>query len=370
MVLYDERDILTSVKQRHWLNRYLNRSTLAIYGAVVALVLLWPFDLDRHSNGVSVGSAGGAEFRSDGMLRTAVLREDLVDRFRNASGMTLAIRLSTFDPAQTGPARILSYSLTSFRRNFTLAQAETGLVWRLRRSSKNPYGFPQIEVPGVFESTQSQHLVVSYDLRRHRVFVDGEIVYESPLDEGSLRGWSDHHRLVVGNEPTGDRPWLGRIESFKMFNRALAPSEIQDLYQHRSVPEALVHYDFASSDGRSMDDRAGVVSGLTLHRPAAFWTFEYFTLRKRHWTDVLFNFLVFVPWGFLLFGTLVSERRRSVWLVVVVFLAFPGIVEGLQTVVESRTSSTWDLLSQLLGCVLGAALCKQLGRTAATSFSS
>lgn len=156
------------MKQRRRFKCHVNTSTLATYSAVVALVLLWPFDLDRNSNGVSLGSAAGAEFTSEGMLRTAVLSHDLVVRFRNASGITIEIRLSTFDPTQTGPARILSYSLTRFRRNFTLAQAENGLVWRLRRSPADPYGFPQIEVPGVFETTRLQHLVVSYDLRRHR----------------------------------------------------------------------------------------------------------------------------------------------------------------------------------------------------------
>ena len=351
------------MKQPLWFHRYLGTSTLAIYSAVVALVLLWPFDLDRNFNGVSVGSAGGAEFRSEGILQSVALPDALVDRLRNAGGMTVETRLSTFDPTQTGPARILSYSLTMYRRNFTLAQSETDLVWRVRRRPSNPYGFPQIKVPGVFGTTRSQHLVVSYDLRRHRVFVDGEMVYESPVDEGSFRSWSHRHRLLVGNEVTGDRPWLGRIEGFRIFDRALTASEIRDLYLHRFHLRALIHYEFATLDNRIIDDQAGIFSGLKLYAPPTFWTLAFYTLKPRHWTDALFNALVFVPWGFLLFGTLDSRLRRPVWLMAAMFLLIPVIFEGLQCFIEGRTSSAWDLLSQLLGCVFGAVLYKRLGRT-------
>jgi hypothetical protein len=81
----------------------------------------------------------------------------------NTSQFTLAIKLAGHQTDQRGPARIVSLSGGTDRRNFTLAQGGNSLVFRLRIPLTGENGAHELVAPGVFWTTEIQTLIITYD---------------------------------------------------------------------------------------------------------------------------------------------------------------------------------------------------------------
>jgi VanZ family protein len=87
---------------------------------------------------------------------------------------TIHVVCASADAGQTGPARIFSYSLDPFHRNFTLGQEEDKLSIRLRTPFTGIDGTePEINIPRVFSTPRRLDLIVTYDGYRLHSFVDG-----------------------------------------------------------------------------------------------------------------------------------------------------------------------------------------------------
>jgi VanZ like family len=65
-----------------------------------------------------------------------------------------------------------------------------------------------------------------------------------------LSNWDPSFNLIVGNEATGDRPWLGKVQGFAISDRALSKSQVQQLLQSSTFPAletALADYDLTGN---------------------------------------------------------------------------------------------------------------------------
>ncbi len=51
-----------------------------------------------------------------------------------------------------------------------------------------------------------------------------------------LSNWDPSFNLMVGNEGTGDRPWLGKVQGFAISDRALSEPEVQQFFQSPNFP--------------------------------------------------------------------------------------------------------------------------------------
>jgi glycopeptide antibiotics resistance protein len=97
-------------------------------------------------------------------LETTTPATYLTQRLIQTSQFTLGVTAATHDTQQDGPARIVSLSGDSSRRNFTLGQVGKDLEFRLRTPLTEENGAaPPLRVPGVFATTKPVHLVVTYD---------------------------------------------------------------------------------------------------------------------------------------------------------------------------------------------------------------
>lgn len=107
-------------------------------------------------------------------LETVAPATALTHTIRDASQFTIAVTVQTQDTAQFGPARILSLSEDTLRRNFMLAQKGCDIVVRLRTPLTGENGTkPQLTVPAVFDDRQEHRIVVTYDGETLVVHVDG-----------------------------------------------------------------------------------------------------------------------------------------------------------------------------------------------------
>jgi len=86
---------------------------------------------------------------------------------------------------------------------------------------------------GIVQANAFQHLAVTYDKASGigRVYRNGAVVGESSLGQFTPRTSSD---LYIGYRPAGSPygpvPFLGQIDEVSIYSRALAPSEIQAIY--------------------------------------------------------------------------------------------------------------------------------------------
>jgi hypothetical protein len=50
--------------------------------------------------------------------------------------------------------------------------------------------------------------------------------------KSDFSNWSPNFHLAIGNELTGDRPWVGTISAFQIYPLAMGPAQIDDLARH------------------------------------------------------------------------------------------------------------------------------------------
>ena len=84
---------------------------------------------------------------------------------------------------------------------------------------------------------------------------------------GDISNWDDGFRLMLANELTQDRPWLGEFHQVAIYNRLLDAEEVAQRFQAGadatpSEPQAL--YTFQESDGDTIRDVSHVGESLDL----------------------------------------------------------------------------------------------------------
>ncbi|MGB3636647.1 MAG: VanZ family protein [Rivularia sp. (in: cyanobacteria)] len=106
-------------------------------------------------------------------LQTATPVESLSESIRKTSEFTIFTTLTTTNTEQTGPARIISLSNDSFRRNFTLGQQASDLVFRVRTPLTGANAADvKLQVPNVFKDAKPHQIVITYSKSSLIIYVD------------------------------------------------------------------------------------------------------------------------------------------------------------------------------------------------------
>jgi len=166
-------------------------------------------------------AGGGVELAGPLVLRDA---SALMSRLKEAGKLSVEAHIRPANLTQSGPARIVSMSADPGRRNFTLGQAGAELVFRLRTAGTSENGTPELATQCRALGGAPVHVVATFDGQRRRIFVDGRAVAECGT-QGGFGSWAEFP-LVVGNEATGDRPWLGQVYLVAIYERALSAEEV------------------------------------------------------------------------------------------------------------------------------------------------
>jgi glucose/arabinose dehydrogenase/PKD repeat protein len=182
------------------------------------------------TNGVRFVSGGGS-IRSPGAagkIHTALTASDR---------LTLEAWVTPLNLTQNDPARIVTISegTASSDVNLHLGQEFGSASYRLR-TTDNP--FNTMQFADVFTSSiNACHVVATYDGSAQLLYVDG---LQHPTDQsvsGSLANWNVAYPLVLGNEATLDRSWLGTVHLVALYDRALSLAEIQQ--NHAAGPRLI-----------------------------------------------------------------------------------------------------------------------------------
>ena len=210
-----------------------------------------------------------------------------------------------------------------------------------------------------------------------RIFFDGKAV----AIEKDLRlkiPTDGKTRLVVGNSVYGRHPWQGYIYGLALFDYALSAEKAAHHFVRWSEEQRflfagednpLVLYLFDEKGGTRVRDHSGADRHLelptkmqVLKRRILVPPWINFSFNGGLISDVLVNFLGFIPFGFILFATLLRssaaiEKKAFLITVAVCFLLSLSL-EITQAWIPSRSSSMLDLVLNTLGGVAGTILCR------------
>ncbi|MEM7127154.1 MAG: right-handed parallel beta-helix repeat-containing protein [Chloroflexota bacterium] len=203
-------------------------------------------DVSNHGNRIdlTIQDSSAVRWSRSGLtiVNPVVIRsQGSTSRMFNACRSTNALSIDAWitpaNSSQDGPARIVSFSNDPENRNFTLGQGRWGNApsdvynMRLRTSRTDNNGEPALISSIGAVVSQQTHLSYSRNhLGEARLYVNGEEVAAGTM-EGQFSNWKNTFPLLLANEATGDRPWLGTYHSLAIYCEPLTAAHVRSLYQ-------------------------------------------------------------------------------------------------------------------------------------------
>ena len=156
----------------------------------------------------AVHRAGASWLRSDGPAAI------LAQRLRASNAFSIRVRVASDDSNPHDVARIVSNSVSPFRRNFTLGQLGDDLIIRLRTPITGDNGVRfQMDVPDVFSTKEVRDILVTYDGATLLAALDGgHRVSRMALGPGSAVAASiARDEIITDQIPLFDIAYFGAL---------------------------------------------------------------------------------------------------------------------------------------------------------------
>ena len=155
--------------------------------------------------------------------------QKIADLIKTTGEYSIEVWAAPANVTQT-KANIVSYSGSDTSRDVTLGQSAMQYQASTRSDKTDTNGAPPLltSESGDFVQAALQHLVLTYDpVNGQRLYVNGKFTGDvDPNGGGSLANWDDTFALVLGNETTGDRQWLGEVRFLAIHDTALTAAQV------------------------------------------------------------------------------------------------------------------------------------------------
>lgn len=211
-------------------------------------------------NRVSGGLDLSLERGSKPLLATSGSAASLTQALQQTNAFTVEMWLTPASLDQRGPARVVTLSLDSGQRNFTIGQDGDRWDVRLRTTGSDNNGLPSLASPAGSVQTQTTHLVLGFAAAGDTVLWVNGAEMARRKSTGDLSNWSTEFRFGLGDEFTGERQWRGSYQHVAIYNRMLGAAEVQAHFQQG--PEKL-------ENGRSL---AAILARATSEQRAEYET--------------------------------------------------------------------------------------------------
>ncbi|WP_231742722.1 DUF1592 domain-containing protein [Polystyrenella longa] len=192
------------------------------HGAAVDLTIKNPSAVRWGDHSLAILSA--TKIQSEGPA------QKLTDSLRHTGEATIEAWVTPQNTKQQGPARIVSLSQDSGKRNFTLGQEKEHFQVRFRTTATTGNGIPETNSGAHTANTRLTHVIYTRNASGNiQFYIDG-IPQSDHKIKGSLENWDTGFPLVLANEQTQDRPWLGELHLVAIYDRALNAKEVEQNY--------------------------------------------------------------------------------------------------------------------------------------------
>jgi hypothetical protein len=169
---------------------------------------------------------GSLLVRSSTRIQSSKPAKKIIDAAKRSGSITIEAWIKPWSDSQEGPARIVSLSGGPSDRNFTLGQDEKRYDVRLRTTSTSKNGIPSTPAPNNSALAVLTHVVFTRDAAGSaRIYINGR-QQTSKRVVGRLSNWGESFRLLLANEASGDRAWLGTYYLVAVYKRALSAGEV------------------------------------------------------------------------------------------------------------------------------------------------
>ncbi len=195
--------------------------------------------------GINVAAGGKAQ------ASTAASKK-LSDMIQSTGEYSIEVWAAPANVAQAD-AYIVSYSGSATTRNATLGQHAMQYEARTRSDQTDTNGSPPLQTAAANMNAQAalQHVVLTYDpVNGQKIYVNGTYTGDvDPKKGGSLANWDNTFALVLGNETTGNRQWLGVIKFAAIHNRALTADQVAQNFAAGVGERYFVLFDVSTMSG-------------------------------------------------------------------------------------------------------------------------
>jgi hypothetical protein len=211
------------------------------------LILLYEFDEGMDStvtdrSGVAptldltIADPGNVSWAADHLtvnagtsLSTAGAATKVTTRVQASGELSVEAWIKPANITQFGPARVITMSVDPYFRNFLLGQSADAYVARFRADGESTWanGMPEVITPLGTATTALTHVVYTHSSDGAEVlYVDG-VENQTFMRMGGLTQWDATYPIIVANEATNDRSWLGELHLIAVYDQALDPDEVE-----------------------------------------------------------------------------------------------------------------------------------------------
>lgn len=187
-------------------------------------------------------TSGGLRINTPTSVISSQPAGKIISAVSQSNAISIEAWLTPSNTTQQGPARILSISENPVSRNVTLGQGLWGTQpstlfnVRFRTTSTNANGQPDFSTPAGSATTTLTHVIYTRAATGNvAIYVDGTLRTSGTV-AGNVSNWSTLFKLILANEATGDRPWLGEFHLAAIFDRALTPAEVNQNFSAGPEP--------------------------------------------------------------------------------------------------------------------------------------
>jgi len=162
-------------------------------------------------------------------LSTAGAATKVASRAQASGELTVEAWITPANATQGGPARIISMSTDPWVRNFMLGQEASTYAARFRADGELDWDNGS---PTIFTTTGTFTVALTHVVHTHSAS-GAEVLYVNGVENetftrmGGLSQWDATYPIIVANEGTNDRGWLGELHLIAVYDRALDAAEVE-----------------------------------------------------------------------------------------------------------------------------------------------
>ena len=357
---------------------------LIIVSAIMVAAGFWPFHFFQENNVHRIQEGKGLRFTNPGIAFIRFPTDNNPSPLIPARPITVEFMVIPAEEPSRSVPQLLTFCDAEGNQLLAFGQWKSELIIRSTTpGQRRRKVYSETGASGVLKKQSPSHVTIVSHGGDVVIYAGGKFAKERRDFPLLRRGDVSPNLIVVGNSSTGKNPWKGDLLYLAIHDRALSPKEIAERYsrlEDRGIPEEdsgampLMEYTFEERGGDVARNRAGGRFPLSiprLFRPIKMTLLalpepkDLFT--RSNIIDVFINIFGFIPFGILvtaLLKTKLGDRGtfRVLFLLILAGGVFSLSIEILQLFLPNRHSSLLDLITNVLGTLIGGALVIGLSR--------
>ena len=194
-----------------------------------------PLDLIINTTTAVTWQTGRLQVNTTTVIASPGSADKIIQACRLSNSLTVEAWVNFTDLSLDGPARIVTLSADAIERNFTLGQQFDDYVFRLRTTTTDLNGRPNL-VPAAGVETGLRHIVFTRESDGDTVFYLDGAPGDNFTRDGDFSNWAAGHRFALANEINGGRDWVGTYHLVAVYDRALTSPEVAQNYAAGADP--------------------------------------------------------------------------------------------------------------------------------------